>query len=235
LNTGVWFRRGRLLIVSPVRGHHHRYQAETPLIPLSRFAEPALFEGQDNATYFGACRGFVYVRARPLTAVALSIAQIKKMSRSTAALEISTGSSAGSFGTNKWGRIVYAIMANTQKRASCDYVQYYRSGELEIVNGSYVGMMKSNILNAGYLVDQLIAPMLRISQEWIEKVGVPNWLVEVGIIGIEKKRLTLNNFGAGPMFHRDKVAIQKNVRKDSILLLQQEFKTALLAEVGFEG
>jgi hypothetical protein len=38
----VWFRRGRLLIVSPVRGHHRRYQAETPLIPLSRFAEPAL-------------------------------------------------------------------------------------------------------------------------------------------------------------------------------------------------
>jgi hypothetical protein len=43
LNTGVWFRRGRLLIVSPVRGHHRRYQAETPLIPLSRFAEPALY------------------------------------------------------------------------------------------------------------------------------------------------------------------------------------------------
>jgi hypothetical protein len=42
LNTGVWFRRGRLLIVSPVRGHHRRYQAETPPIPLSRFAEPAL-------------------------------------------------------------------------------------------------------------------------------------------------------------------------------------------------
>jgi hypothetical protein len=42
LNTGVWFRRGRLLIVSPVRGHHRRYQAETPLIPLSRFAEPAI-------------------------------------------------------------------------------------------------------------------------------------------------------------------------------------------------
>jgi hypothetical protein len=42
LNTGVWFRRGRLLMVSPVRGHHRRYQAETPLIPLSRFAEPAL-------------------------------------------------------------------------------------------------------------------------------------------------------------------------------------------------
>jgi hypothetical protein len=44
LNTGVWFRRGRLLIVSPVRGHHRRYQAETPLIPLSRFAEPALID-----------------------------------------------------------------------------------------------------------------------------------------------------------------------------------------------
>src|SRR5258707_10728083 len=42
LNTGVWFRRCRLLIVSPVRGHHRRFQAETPLIVLCRFANPAL-------------------------------------------------------------------------------------------------------------------------------------------------------------------------------------------------
>ncbi|MGZ8388448.1 MAG: hypothetical protein ACXW3R_09745, partial [Rhodoplanes sp.] len=42
LNAGVWFRRGRLLMVSPVRSHLGRCQAETPLIPLSRFAEPAL-------------------------------------------------------------------------------------------------------------------------------------------------------------------------------------------------
>jgi len=43
LNTGVWFRRCRLLIVSPVRGHHRRFQAETPLIVLCRFANPALW------------------------------------------------------------------------------------------------------------------------------------------------------------------------------------------------
>jgi hypothetical protein len=42
LKADVWFRRGRLLIVSPVRGHHRRYQAETPLIALFSFAEPAL-------------------------------------------------------------------------------------------------------------------------------------------------------------------------------------------------
>jgi len=53
LNTGVWFRRGRLLIVSPVRGHHRRYQAETPLIPLSRFAEPALFKKRADTPSLG--------------------------------------------------------------------------------------------------------------------------------------------------------------------------------------
>src|SRR5450759_3009907 len=42
LKAGVWFRRGLLLIVSPVRGYHRRYQAETPLIDLFKFAEPAL-------------------------------------------------------------------------------------------------------------------------------------------------------------------------------------------------
>src|ERR1035437_114945 len=42
LKAGVWFRRGLLLIVSPVRGYHHRYQAETPLIDLFKFAGPAL-------------------------------------------------------------------------------------------------------------------------------------------------------------------------------------------------
>jgi hypothetical protein len=43
LKAGVWFRRGRLLIVSPVRGHIRRTQAETPLIDLFSFAEPPLF------------------------------------------------------------------------------------------------------------------------------------------------------------------------------------------------
>jgi hypothetical protein len=42
LNAGVWFRRGRLLMVSPVRGDYRRCQAETPLIVLCRFPGPAL-------------------------------------------------------------------------------------------------------------------------------------------------------------------------------------------------
>src|ERR1019366_8815620 len=43
LKAGVWLRRGLLLIVSPVRGYHRRYQAETPLIDLFKFASPALY------------------------------------------------------------------------------------------------------------------------------------------------------------------------------------------------
>ena len=40
---GAYMRqRERLLIVSPVRGHHRRYQAETPPIALFSFAEPDL-------------------------------------------------------------------------------------------------------------------------------------------------------------------------------------------------
>jgi hypothetical protein len=42
LNAGVWFRRDRLLMVSPVRGNYRRCQAETPLIVLCRFPGPAL-------------------------------------------------------------------------------------------------------------------------------------------------------------------------------------------------
>ena len=42
LKAGVWLRRGRLFMVSPVRGDHRRFQAETPLIALCRFAGPAL-------------------------------------------------------------------------------------------------------------------------------------------------------------------------------------------------
>src|SRR5229473_5014418 len=44
LKAGEWFRRGRLFMVSPVRGDHRRFQAEIPLIVLSRFPEPALCE-----------------------------------------------------------------------------------------------------------------------------------------------------------------------------------------------
>src|SRR5438270_2561162 len=43
LKAGVWFRRARLLIVSPdSRVNLARRQAETPLIPLFRFLRPAL-------------------------------------------------------------------------------------------------------------------------------------------------------------------------------------------------
>jgi len=42
LKAAEWFRRGRLLMVSPVHGDYRRCQAETPLIALFKFAEPAL-------------------------------------------------------------------------------------------------------------------------------------------------------------------------------------------------
>jgi hypothetical protein len=43
LKAGVWFRRGRLFIVSPDSlAQRARCQAETPLIDLFKFAEPAL-------------------------------------------------------------------------------------------------------------------------------------------------------------------------------------------------
>jgi hypothetical protein len=44
LKAAEWFRRGRLLMVSPVHGDYRRCQAETPLIALFKFAEPALIE-----------------------------------------------------------------------------------------------------------------------------------------------------------------------------------------------
>jgi hypothetical protein len=46
LKAGEWFRRGRLFMVSPVRGDYRRCQAETPLIDLFKLADPAL-----NTTY----------------------------------------------------------------------------------------------------------------------------------------------------------------------------------------
>jgi hypothetical protein len=42
LKAGEWFRRGRLLMVSPVHGDYRRCQAEIPLIVLFRFPGPAL-------------------------------------------------------------------------------------------------------------------------------------------------------------------------------------------------
>ncbi|MDQ6702591.1 MAG: hypothetical protein M3Z96_05555, partial [Pseudomonadota bacterium] len=42
-NAGLWFRRARFVIDSLlIRSHPGRYQAETPLIALFKFAEPAL-------------------------------------------------------------------------------------------------------------------------------------------------------------------------------------------------
>src|SRR6266542_6793398 len=42
LKAGVWFRRGRLdMVLLLIRGDLRRCQAEIPLIPLFRFAEPA--------------------------------------------------------------------------------------------------------------------------------------------------------------------------------------------------
>jgi hypothetical protein len=42
LKAGEWFRRGLLLIISPVRGDYRRCQAEIPLIVLCSFPGPAL-------------------------------------------------------------------------------------------------------------------------------------------------------------------------------------------------
>jgi hypothetical protein len=41
LKAAEWFRRGRLLMVSPVHGDYRRCQAEIPLIVLSKFPRPA--------------------------------------------------------------------------------------------------------------------------------------------------------------------------------------------------
>jgi hypothetical protein len=38
----VWFRLVRFVMVSPEPRHARRRQAETPLIPVSRFSGPAL-------------------------------------------------------------------------------------------------------------------------------------------------------------------------------------------------
>lgn len=81
------------------------------------------FPGQINPTFFDASSGFVYLRGRPIHMLTLSIAQIKQMEVGTAGLSISTGSSAGSFGTNKWGRISYSLNVVDKKRLSTDYAQ----------------------------------------------------------------------------------------------------------------
>jgi hypothetical protein len=54
LKAGVWFRRGRLFIVSPDSlAQRARCQAETPLIVLFRFLRPALPSKVGNVPKFG--------------------------------------------------------------------------------------------------------------------------------------------------------------------------------------
>jgi hypothetical protein len=96
------------------------------------------FAGQDNPTYFSPCAGFVYLKGCPVEATTFSIAQIMRMESKTGALEISRGNTGGSFGTNKWGRVSYGLYLNDKKRMSSDYIQYFRNGEIEMVNGSYL-------------------------------------------------------------------------------------------------
>jgi hypothetical protein len=50
LKAGEWFRRGRLLMVSPVHGDYRRCQAEIPLIVLFRFPGPALPSAERNSS-----------------------------------------------------------------------------------------------------------------------------------------------------------------------------------------
>jgi hypothetical protein len=45
LKAGLWVRRARLAIVAPDPRHSRRSQADFPLIGLSEFARPPLFNG----------------------------------------------------------------------------------------------------------------------------------------------------------------------------------------------
>jgi hypothetical protein len=194
------------------------------------------FSGQENPTFFSASGGFVYLRGRPLDLVNLSIADIKKMEVGAAGIDISARVRDGSHGSNKWGRVSYSLYIPEKKRLSADYVQYFRTGEIEMVNGSYLtilGQDEMKVVHVGYIVTQIITPMLAIAKQWIEKADFTAFFVEVGVIGIEGWKITLNNFGTrGPMIHANKVSVQKRVDKESILLLAQEFQSALLAEAG---
>ena len=189
--------------------------------------------GQINPTLFANSSGHLFLFGRPLRAMDLTISQIINCARAVAALQISDNAEGGSYGTNKWGRVSYALERGHSKRVSADYVQYFRSGEIEIVNGSYFRVLAHDPIHVGFVVNKITA-ILGIMKEWIEKTGAPNWLVEVGLLGVERRRLTTQNFGnRGALIHRNKVSIQRSVDKDSILLLAEEVRAALLAEVGF--
>jgi hypothetical protein len=193
------------------------------------------FPGQENPTHFSAEDGVVYLKGRPLDTVNFSITEIIKMEHGAAGLTIAKGNSSGSFGSNKWGRISYSLYVHERERFSTDYVQYFRNGEIEMVNGSYLAIMKRekvNVINIGYVVGQIIKPMLDIAKLWLENSGIKTFVVEVGIVGIEGWRVTLDNFRKGPMIHADKVSAQKIVERETILLLADEFNSALLGEAG---
>jgi hypothetical protein len=216
---------------------------EIELIPAINFDRPHFedgdeitpegdYPGQINPTFFGPSPGFIYLRGHPLKQVNLTVAQLIDLFRATAALSIADGAIGGSFGTNKWGRISYTLEGQNDKRTSYNYVQYFRSGEIEMVNGSYFRFIGDYPIHLDHVVDKTTV-MLGIMKEWIEKTKIPNWLVEVGVIGVEHRRLTLQSFGnRGPLLHQNKIAVQKKVDKDSILLLAEEVRTTFLAEVG---
>jgi hypothetical protein len=190
------------------------------------------FQGQINPTFFGNSPGFIFLRGYPLSPMNLSIPQIKNYEKQVAGLQLSDNASAGSYSTNKWGRVSYALERGADKRISADYVQYFRSGEIEIVNGSYFRVIGNDPIHLVSLVNKVIT-IIHIMKEWMEKTGSLNWLVEVGVIGAERRRLILQNFNNhGPLLHRNKISIQKKVDNASILLLGEEMRMALLAEAG---
>ena len=139
-------------------------------------------------------------------------------------------------GTNKWGRISFSVTRdaqNPEKRISRDYVQYFREGDIEIINGSFLSVVEQPLLNVEYVVEQVIAPMLGVLQNWMNKVKSESWMVEIGIDGIEKYRLTRGPSLGGPIIHVDRVSVQKEMTKDTVMSLKQEFQSKLLAEGGF--
>jgi hypothetical protein len=193
------------------------------------------FQGQENPTVSIVDEGYVYLRGRPLDLANFSIAEIMKMEDRSTGLTIATGTRNGSYSTNKWGRISYSLNVQNERRVSADYAQYFRTGEIEIVNGSYLAIMKRdaiNVINIGYVVEQIVRPMLDTAKLWLEKTGAKTLAVEIGIVGIESWRITLDNRRRGPMIHADRVSVQEITEKDTILLLADQFRTALLGEGG---